>query len=93
MTSIFIGVDQMSIYLREPGGYRLYKSVFINRMTEDEAATMETVLQNADAKLRLMFNSVEYFISDDPLFTTLNGAVSQVLGTTRAEELLAPESS
>lgn len=71
--------------------YRLFKSVFIGRLTNEEAAVMEAVLASADAKLRLMFNSVEFFVSDDPLFETLLAAVGGVLGPARAEELLAPE--
>lgn len=71
--------------------YRLYKSVFINRMTDEEATTMEVVLGGAAPKLRLMFNSVEYFVSDDPLFATLLSAVGAALGQARAEELLAAD--
>ena len=48
------------------------------------AVTMEAVLAAADAKLRLMFNSVEYFVSDDPLFATLVAAVGSTLGAERA---------
>jgi hypothetical protein len=84
-------------YLRDPetlvpdphAPYRLYKSVFISRLTSEEAEVMEGVLAAADAKLRLMFNSVEYFVSDDPLFATLTTAVGGALGPDRAEELLA----
>ncbi len=50
---------------------------------------MESVLAAADAKLRLMFNSVEYFVSDDPLFETLQAAVGEALTLGRAKELLA----
>lgn len=71
--------------------YALYKSVFIRRLTSEEAEIMETVLAGADAKLRLMFNSVEYFVSDDPLFETLKVAVGAALGGPRADELLMPE--
>lgn len=71
--------------------YRLFKSVFINRMTASEAVTLESILAGADAKLRLMFNSVEYFVSDDPLFSTLHGAVAGALGAVRADELLAAD--
>lgn len=74
-----------------PPAYRLYKSVFIARMVEDEAVAMETVLAAADAKLRLLFNSVEYFVSDDPLFGTLRAAVGNALGEERATALLAVE--
>jgi hypothetical protein len=79
----------------EPQAYRLFKSTFIRRLVKDEekdeAAIMEGVLAQADAQLRLLFNSVEYFVSDDPLFTTLKVAVGAALGDPRADELLAPE--
>lgn len=77
----------------EPESYRLYKSVFIRRLTSGEAEVMENVLAGSDAKLRLMFNSVEYFVSDDPLFETLIVAVGSALGEGRATELLAPETA
>lgn len=75
----------------EPQSYRLYKSVFIRRLTSQEAEIMEGVLVQADAKLRLMFNSVEYFVSDDPLFAELLSSVGAALGEERAEALLSPE--
>jgi len=85
-------------YLHDPeklaqsiSAYRLYKSTFISRLSDDEAEIMETVLSAAPAKLRLMFNSVEYFVSDDPLFDTLHQTVSGALTPTRADELLAQE--
>src|SRR5690606_7329862 len=48
----------------EPSPYRLYKSSFIRRLSDDEAVTMEGVMASAPAKLRMLFNSVEYFISN-----------------------------
>lgn len=69
--------------------YLLYKSTFIRRLSGDEAETMEAVLAAADARLRLLFNSVEYFVSNDELFGTLISAVGEALGETRAAELLA----
>lgn len=72
--------------------YRLYKSVFISRLHEIEAKGLEVVLGEAPAKLRLMFNSVEYFVSDDPLFLDLYEAIASVLGPYRATQLLEPES-
>lgn len=72
--------------------YRLYKSVFISRLDELEAKGLEVVLGEAPAKLRLMFNSVEYFVSDDPLFLDLYEAIASVLGPYRATQLLEPES-
>lgn len=65
--------DPESLLLDPDAPYRLYKSVFISRLSSEEAEAMEGVLAAADAKLRLMFNGVEHFISDDPLFATLQG--------------------
>jgi hypothetical protein len=76
--------------------YKVYKSVFIQRLGPPEAALLEAALQAEDPKLRLMYNAVEYFMSDDPLTAYLHWVVSVALGseaepnTTRADELLAP---
>lgn len=83
--------DQAAFLLPSLQPYRLYKSVFISRLTSPEAETMEAVLADADAKLRLMFNSVEYFVSDDPLFTTMFDAIGAALTPERAAELLAAQ--
>lgn len=74
--------------------YRLFKSVFISRLDDlgNEPEIMEATLAAAPAKLRLLFNSVEYFVSDDPLFLDLYEAVASVLGPYRATQLLEPES-
>jgi len=67
-----------------------FKSTFINRMTGDEAVTVEAVRAGAGAELRMLFKSVEYFVSDDPLFADLQVAVAAALGEVRADELLGP---
>ncbi|WP_196258555.1 hypothetical protein [Pelagibacterium limicola] len=70
--------------------YRLYKSVFIERMTPEEAETFEAGLNASDhAKLRLMYNAVEYFLSDDPLFAVLHWELVTEFGEARADALLA----
>jgi len=70
--------------------YRLYKSVFIERMTPEEAAILKNVLDNEEPKLQLMFASVEYFVSNDPLFAVLHWTVMRALESEqRADELLA----
>lgn len=76
-----------------PPAYRLFKSVFIARLDEEqnEPETMEATLAAAPAKLRLLFNSVEYFVSDDPLFAELHASVALALGAQRADQLLAAE--
>lgn len=79
-----------------PTRYALYRSVFIERMEPAEAAVLEAALASAEPKLRLMFGSVEYFVSDDPLFAVLHWTVAVGLGSVeepnfaRADELLAP---
>lgn len=73
----------------EPASYKLYKSIFISRLTDPEAETLEAILASVDSKLRLMFNSVEYFVSTDPLFFTMHEAIAFALGEPRATELLA----
>lgn len=78
----------------EPQPYWLYKSVFIRRMREepvDEAAVLNTVLQNVPAKLRMLYDAVEYFMSDDDLFDDLHAAIAAALGEERADELLAED--
>lgn len=69
--------------------YKLYKSVFIERMTPEEAEEFETKLNAHElAKLRLMYHAVEYFISDDPLFAVLHWELVQEFGEVRANQLL-----
>lgn len=82
-------------YLRDPANYRLYRSTFIERLEPEEATVLEVALAAAEAKLRLMYQSVEYFASDDPLFAVLHWTVAVALGSeeapnfARADELLA----
>lgn len=83
----------------DPGSvpYRLYRSTFIERMTPEEAEIMEAVLMSEGAKLRLMYQAVDYFVSDDPLFAVLHWATAVALGEEgepnieRADQLLAAE--
>lgn len=83
-------------YLRDPAIYRLYRSTFIERLDPEEAAVLEAALAAAEPKLRLMYQAVEYFVSDDPLFAVLHWTVATALGSEgapnvlRADQLLAP---
>ena len=78
--------------------FRVYRSSFVERMAPEEAEILEGVLDAQDsAKLRLLYNAVEYFQSDDMLFDVLHMTVAMALsedGTTpnmdRADALLAP---
>lgn len=93
LTSEEIFEWEMSQQEIEPvfNNYKLYKSKFIERLTNEEASALEIVLNNEEPKLRLMFNSVEFFVSDDPLFAVLHWTLMQELGEERADELLAQE--
>lgn len=75
----------------EQGPYYLYKSTFIRRVTNEEASTMRGVLNAATDKLQMLYDAVEYFVSDDLLFNELMAATSHALGASRASELLKEE--
>ena len=76
--------------------YRVYRVQFVERLTPEEATTLEAALDAAGPKLRLMYQSVDYFLSDDPLFAVLHWTVASALGSeatpnfARADALLAP---
>lgn len=74
----------------EPEPNYLFRSIFIARLSNEEAGILETALQQAEPKLRQMFYASEYFVSDDPLFAVLHWTVAEALGEARADELLAP---
>lgn len=83
----------------QPNVYRLYKSTFIRRMTMAEAELFEAGIIAQPAWMRLLYNSVEYFVSSDALIQALNAelafALGQLLGDplagqARADELLGP---
>ena len=74
---------------------RVYRVQFVERLTPEEATTLEAALDAAEPKLRLMYQSVDYFLSDDPLFAVLHWTVATALGSegapnfARADDLLA----
>lgn len=76
--------------------YRVYRMQFVERLTPEEATTLEAALDAAEPKLRLMYQSVDCFLSDDPLFAVLHWTVASALGSeatpnfARADALLAP---
>lgn len=73
----------------EPGPYALYKSVFVERLTPEEAELFELALNTHElAKMRLMYHAVEYFLSDHSDFALLHWELTQAFGETRADELL-----
>lgn len=96
--------EQASYVPPEPPPYRIYKLIFIQRQTPEEASTLEAALNAEEPKMRLMYNAAEYFQSDDSLFAYLHWVVANALGNfnlddppewepnfERADELLAAE--
>jgi hypothetical protein len=82
-----------------PGPYWLYKSTFIRRMTLAEAELFEAGIIAQPAWMRLLYNSVEYFVSSDALIQALDAELAFALGEmlgdplagqARADELLGP---
>lgn len=73
-----------------PAPYRLYRSALVRRLTNAEAASLEVLLNSEEPYLRLLYNSSDYFMSDDALFAYLATVLEEALGETRASQLLAP---
>lgn len=74
----------------EPQPFQLYRSTIVRRLDgPGEAETVELVLAGGDARLRLLWNTCDFFMSNDPEFAVLEGAFVAAFGATRAAELLA----
>ncbi|MDM9643889.1 hypothetical protein [Rhizobium sp. S163] len=72
--------------------YTIAKSTPWIRMTGDEAELITGAMQQADARLKGIYDASTYLNSADPLWTTLHDMIATTLGSTsRADELLAPE--
>lgn len=90
--SIIVTAEQKALAAAEAARLtKLYKSTFIYRMSFAEAATMEQVLLAEDPWMRMLYNSVEYFMMDDALIMYLHMLLTDTLGEARADELLEPE--
>lgn len=70
---------------------KLYKSTFIRRLTASEATALETVLNEEEAYIRLLYQSVEWFDVADALIGYLHMTLEMAYGKERADALLAPE--
>lgn len=70
---------------------RLYKSTFIRRLTASEAADLLQVLNNEEAYIQLLYQSVEWFDVTDALVSYLHLTLEAAYGKERADALLAPE--
>ena len=72
--------------------YTIAKSTPWIRMTGEEAELITGAMQQADARLKGIYDASTYLNSADPLWTTLHDMIATTLGSTsRADELLAPE--
>lgn len=69
---------------------KTFKTDFWGRCTDDEATALFADLQEADVRMRAMFEAAQYIGHGDPLFATLQAAVTARVGAPRAAELLAP---
>lgn len=69
----------------------LYKTTLWSRLTEEEAATLDTVLTSQSVRLRRIYDSAQYIDQKDPNYSLLKDGIVAVLGEERAEEVLAPE--
>ena len=72
--------------------YTIAKSTPWIRMTGDEAELITGAMQQADARLKGIYDASTFLNSADPLWTTLHDMIATTLNSsTRADELLAPE--
>lgn len=70
--------------------FTLFKADIWRRCTNDEATKLDTALSQQPVRLRRMFNDATLLRSDDELFSTIQSAVTQLLGDSRATDILAP---
>lgn len=75
----------------ESATYRISKTTPWLRMTEDEAATIDGVMSQTDARLKQIYMAATYLDSADELWATMMTILTDAFGATRANELLAPE--
>lgn len=75
----------------EPTTYQLYKSTIIRRLDDDEAVTIQAVIEQVPVKMRMLWDASEWVDSADPLFTDLTAAITGALGAARAAQILARE--
>lgn len=66
------------------------KSTFIDRLTDDETMTLESMLEQATPRLRQKFYAVSAFYHRAPDFDVFREQVETAYGPTRAAALLLP---
>lgn len=69
--------------------YTIPKQLPFIRATDEEAATMEQLLNTTSARLRMIYNGATFISTDDPLFGLLMTMMTGAFGADRAAELLA----
>jgi hypothetical protein len=75
-----------------PTSYTIAKSTPWIRMSGDEAELITGAMQQADARMKGIYDASTYLSSADPLWSTLHDMIATTLNSsTRADELLAPE--
>lgn len=72
-----------------PGPRVIYKADIWRRATDDEAVTMDTMLNSQSVRLRRMWADAVNLSEDDELFPVIHAALAAEFGEERAEELLA----
>lgn len=71
--------------------YQIAKTTPWLRMTADEAAIMDAVMSETDARTKQIYMAATYLSSNDELWATLWQLVADNLGEARAAVILAPE--
>jgi hypothetical protein len=74
-----------------PRPYQIAKTTPWLRMTADEAAIMDAVMSETDARTKQIYMAATYLSSGDELWTTLWQLVADNIGESRAAVILAPE--
>ncbi len=67
-----------------------YKSDIWRRCTDAEAEALDALLARQPRRQQRLFNDATVIAHADEMFATLQAAVTQALGATRAAEILAP---
>jgi hypothetical protein len=75
----------------EPGPYRISKTTPWLRMTDAEAASVESAMTSFAAKQRQYYAAATYLSSDDPLWPDLQRMLGGLFGVSRSSQILAPE--
>ena len=76
--------------LEEPAfAFTVYKGDIWRRCSDAEAAQLDGAIVSQPVRLRRLFDDAQFLRSDDELFGRIRGAVTQMLGATRAAVILA----